>query len=77
MKKKLTIDLDEKIYQQLLKKFQGDEIALKEYAARVLENQTRDSGEEATTDEVKKGLEDYLNKGSSGTRSYGIKGQGW
>ncbi len=77
MKKKLTIDVDEKVYQQLLKRFQGDENALKEYAARVLENQNQDSEEEATSDEIKKGLEDYLNKGSAGTRSYGIKGQGW
>jgi len=77
MKKKLTIDLDEKVYQQLLKRFQGDENALKEYAVRVLENQNQDSEEEATSDEIKKGLEDYLNKGGAGTRSYGIKGQGW
>ena len=77
MKKKLTIDLDEKVYQHLLKRFQGDENALKEYVARVLENQNQDSEEEATSDEIKKGLADYLNKGSAGTRSYGIKGQGW
>lgn len=77
MKKKLTLDLDEKFYDRLLKHFQGDENALKEYAVRVLENHDRDSGDETTSDEIKKGLEDYLNKGSSGTRSYGIKGQGW
>jgi hypothetical protein len=77
MKNKLTLELDEKVYQQLLKRFQGDENALKEYAVRVLENHDHDSEDEATSDEIKKGLEDYLNKGNSGTRSYGIKGQGW
>jgi hypothetical protein len=77
MKNKLTLELDEKVYQRLLEQFKGDENALKEYAARVLENQTRDCEDEATSDEIKKGLEDYLNKGSAGTRSYGIKGQGW
>jgi macrodomain Ter protein organizer (MatP/YcbG family) len=77
MKKKLTIDLDEKFYQQLLKNFQGDENALKEHVAKILENQTLDSEGKSESDEIKKGLEDYLNKGNTGTRSYGIKGQGW
>ncbi len=77
MKKKLSIDLDEKIYQRLLEQFQGDENALREYAARILENHNHDFGDAPESDKIKKGLEDYLNKGSAGTRSYGIKGQGW
>lgn len=77
MKKKLTVNLDEKVYQRLLKKFQGDENALREYAARILESHNHDFGDEPESDKIKKGLEDYLNKGSAGTRSYGIKGQGW
>jgi len=77
MKKKLTIDLDEKIYQRLLENFKGDENALKEYVASVLENHDHDFGDEAEADKIKKGLQDYLNKGTAGTRSYGIKGQGW
>ena len=77
MKKKLTINLDEKVYQRLLERFKGDENALQEYAARVLENHNHDLGEESEPDKIEKGLQDYLNKGSAGTRSYGIKGQGW
>jgi hypothetical protein len=77
MKKKLIIDLDEKVYQRLLEYFKGDENALQEYAARILENHDPDSGDQPESDEIKKGLEDYLNKGNAGTRSYGIKGQGW
>ena len=77
MKKKLTINLDEKVYQRLLERFKGDENALQEYAAKVLENQNHDFGDESESDKIKKGLQDYLNKGSAGTRSYGIKGQGW
>ncbi len=77
MKKKLTLDLDEKVYQQLLERFEGDENALKEYAVRFLENHSQDLKDKPESDEIKKGLEDYLNKGSAGTRSYGIKGQGW
>lgn len=77
MKKKLTINLDEKVYQRLLERFKGDENALKEYAAQVLENQNHDFGDKPESDKIKKGLQDYLNKGSAGSRSYGIKGQGW
>ena len=77
MKKKLTLDLDEKVYQQLLKHFKDDENALKEHAARILENQAHGFENKSESDEIKKGLKDYLNEGNAGTRSYGIKGQGW
>lgn len=77
MAKKLTINLDEKVYQHLLERFQGDENALKEYAAKILENQSQDGEKEDTSDKTQKGLEDYLKKGTTGSRSYGIKGQGW
>jgi hypothetical protein len=77
MKKKLTLNLDEKAYQRLLKKFQGDEKALQEYVNKVLENLDPEFENKPEEGEIKKGLEDYLNKGSAGTRSYGIKGQGW
>ena len=77
MKKQLIINLDEKIYHRLLKHFNGNENALLEYAARILETQDPDSVDKSESDIIKNGLEDYLNKGSAGTRSYGIKGQGW
>lgn len=77
MKKKLTLNLDEKVYHRLLDKFQGDENALQEYAVKVLENHSPEFENKPEEGEIKKGLEDYLNKGSTGTRSYGIKGQGW
>jgi hypothetical protein len=76
MQKKLTLNLDEKVYQRLLNHCQGDENALQEYVAKILETHRPDSEQDATPD-INKGLEDYLKKGSAGTRSYGIKGQGW
>jgi hypothetical protein len=76
MQKKLTLNLDENVYQRLLDHCRGDENALQEYAAQILKTHKPDSGEEAVED-INKGLEDYLKKGSAGTRSYGIKGQGW
>lgn len=77
MQRKLTLILDEKIYQRLLQRFSEDENALREYAAKILEKESRDSAQDTESDETRKGLEDYLKKGTPGTRSYGIKGQGW
>lgn len=76
MKRQLTLNLDEKAYQRLLQHCQGDENALQEFAARILENQLPDapqSAPEITPEELK----EYLKKGAPGSRSYGIKGQGW
>ncbi|GJL79950.1 MAG: hypothetical protein NPINA01_29390 [Nitrospinaceae bacterium] len=77
MPKKLILDLDEKVYQRLLTHCQGDENALKEYAAEILAKHSQEDEKDAESDKTKKGLEDYLKKGTSGSRSYGIKGQGW
>lgn len=76
MQKKLTINLDEKVYQRLLAHCQGDEHALQEYVVKILETHKLKPEQDTTVDK-NKGLEDYLKKGSAGTRSYGIKGQGW
>ncbi len=76
MQKQLTLNLDEKVYQRLLKHCQGDENAVQEYVAKILASHKPDS-EQDTVGDINKGLEDYLKKGSTGTRSYGIKGQGW
>lgn len=76
MQKKLTLNLNEKVYQRLLAHCQGDENALQKYVAHILETHKPESGQDAVED-INKGLEDYLKKGSAGTRSYGIKGQGW
>jgi hypothetical protein len=76
MQKKITLNLDEKVYQRLLAHCQGDENALQEYVAKILETHKPDS-EQGAAGDINKGLEDYLKKGSTGTRSYGIKGQGW
>jgi len=75
MQKKLTLNLDEKVYQRLLNHCRGDENALQEYAAKILATHKQDS-EEGTAPDIE-GLEGYLKKGNAGSRSYGIKGQGW
>jgi len=74
MQKKLILNLDEKVYQRLLNHCRGDENALQEYVAKILATHKQ---EEDTAPDINKGLEDYLKKGNAGSRSYGIKGQGW
>jgi hypothetical protein len=69
MKKKLSIELNQDVYDQLLSRFQGSEEALIVFVTQFLETQ-------ANKDDLK-GLEDYLKSGDAGSRQYGIKGQGW
>lgn len=76
MKKKLTVELDEEVYQRLLSQCGGDEEAVKSLIAKTLETRLGDSPG-GDTKKDSQGLEDYLKKGSSGNRRYGIKGQGW
>ncbi len=75
--KKLILNLDEATYERLLKHCQGDENALQEYVARILKSQTPEAEGSTPPEPSAEELEAYLKKGSSGTRSYGIKGQGW
>lgn len=76
MKKKLTVHLDEKLYQRLRDRCGGDEQAMQDFAAKILEEQIPESAENREEKDLK-GLEDYLKQGKPGSRSYGIKGQGW
>ena len=70
MKKKLSIELSQDVYDRLLSRFQGSEDALIAFVTQFLETQ-------ANNKDDLKGLEDYLKSGDAGSRQYGIKGQGW
>ena len=70
MKKKLSIELSQDVYDRLLSRFQGSENDLIAFVAQFLETQ-------ANNKDDLKGLEDYLKSGQAGSRQYGIKGQGW
>ena len=74
MSKKLTLNIDPDLYQQIEQRFQGDEQGLNQFiidAIKIKLNTLDPLPEEE--DELKS----YLQKGSSGSRTYGIKGQGW
>ncbi len=76
MTQKLNIELDDKVFQQLKKVCKGDESAMREYIVQTLkENFNQNDSTQSPKD--KEDLESYLNKGQPGSRTYGIKGQGW
>ncbi len=76
MKQKINIELEEEIFQKLHTTCKGDDEAIKEYIIQAIKHHiSQDSLSDSSED--KENLEDYLNKGQSGSRNYGVKGQGW
>lgn len=76
MKRNLNIEIEDDIFKKLHTLCKGDDEAIKEYIIQAIKNQISQYGlsEESAS---KENLEDYLNKGQSGSRNYGVKGQGW
>ena len=72
MNKKLTLSLDPKTYDRLLALCQGDENNLAPRAAQILAKHLTPDPAPGPAD-----LEEYLKNSSSGSRTYGVKGQGW
>jgi formiminotetrahydrofolate cyclodeaminase len=70
MRRKLNIELEDEIFQKLHTLCKGDDEAIEKYII-----QAKDAPSDSS--EKKESLEDYLNKGQSGSRNYGVKGQGW
>jgi hypothetical protein len=76
MKRKLNIEIEDEIFEKLHILCKGDDNAIKEYIIQAIKyhvSQNVPSGSSENNDS----LEDYLNKGQSGSRNYGAKGQGW
>ena len=74
------IKLDEDTYQHLKTKFKGDPKAINKFVNETLANElAMVSNNKSKT--VKKNnnndLKEFLKSSKSGSRSYGIKGQGW
>ena len=76
----LKLKLDDETYQYLKVKFGGDINAMEDFVKKILSNEIKNKRLEPTEAEKKNindNLESYLKSGKSGSRSYGIKGQGW
>ncbi len=74
MPKKLTLNIEPDLYQRLENRFKEDEQGLNQFIIDAIRNQLSDP---APLPDEKDGLENYLKKGSSGSRTYGVKRQGW
>lgn len=66
--------MDPDLYQHLEQRFKDDEQGLNQFIIDAIKNQLKASD---PLPEQEDDLQSYLQKGSSGSRTYGIKGQGW
>ena len=74
MSKKMTLSIDPVLYKQLEQHFKGDEQRLNQFIIDAIKNQLKDTN---LVYKEEDDLKSYLQKGSSGSRTYGVKGQGW
>jgi hypothetical protein len=76
----LKLKLDDDTYKYLKDKFDGDISAIEDFIKLTLSKEIekiRLDPNELEKKNTKDNLENYLKSGKSGSRSYGIKGQGW
>ena len=76
----LKLKLDDDTYQYLQDKFDGDKNAIEDFIKKTLSKEIEKKCLDQNDSEKKNiddNLENYLKSGKSGSRSYGIKGQGW
>ena len=76
----LKLKLDDDTYQYLKDKFDGDKNAIEDFIKKTLSKEiekTRLDPNDSEKKNINDNLENYLKSGKSGSRSYGIKGQGW
>jgi hypothetical protein len=76
MKRKLNFEIEDEIFQKLHILCKGNENAIKEYIIQAIKHYVYQNDPSGSS-EKNQSLEEYLNKGPSGSRSYGAKGQGW
>jgi len=76
----LKLKLDDDTYQYLKDKFDGDINAIEDFVKKILSKEiekTRLDPNDSEKKNINDNLENFLKSGKSGSRSYGIKGQGW
>lgn len=75
----MTLKINPELYQELEKRFKDDPQGMDNFINDAIKHKlTELSSPPLKSDkEAKDDLESYLQKGSSGNRTYGVKGQGW
>jgi hypothetical protein len=74
MSKRMILNIDLDLNKQLEQRFKDDKQGLNQFIIDAIKTQLKASN---LSPEKKDNLESYLQKGSSGSRTYGVKGQGW
>lgn len=78
MGKDLKLKLGEDLYRRLMERCGEDEEAVHRFVISALEKELPPTPQKSENKGSEtQGLEDYLKAGKPGSRSYGIKGQGW
>ena len=76
----IKLELDDATYQHIKSKFNNDKKAMSTYIINLLTETVKTDSLNSEMTNIKNrtnDLKDYLESGESGSRSYGIKGQGW
>ena len=76
----LKLKLDKDTFQYLKIKFDGDIKAMEDFVKKTLSKEIereRLDSKKVEKKSIDDNLESYLKSGKPGSRSYGIKGQGW
>ena len=76
----IKLEFDDATYQYIKSKFNNDKKAMSTYVKKLLTEKVETgslNNEKVNTKSRTNDLKDYLESGESGSRSYGIKGQGW
>jgi hypothetical protein len=76
----IKLEFDDATYQYIKSKFNNDKKAMSTYVKKLLTEKVETGSlniEKVNTKSRTNDLKDYLESGESGSRSYGIKGQGW
>ncbi len=79
MTRKFQIELEDEVFYQLDEICKGDKSVMQDYILHILKEKFNQSNDKNSSQEKdsKDSLEGYLKKGQSGSRNYGVKGQGW
>ena len=70
----MTLSIEPDLYKQLEQRFKNDEQGLNQFIIDAIKKQSKALN---MFPEKEDDLKNYLQKGSSGSSTYGVKGQGW
>ena len=78
MKKEITVELDNDLYNQLLNHCGGNKEDLQRFIVEVISKMVESYPKSSKQTKLDaSGLNDYLQSSQPGNRGYGAKGQGW